>query len=71
VYKLPRPECNKAYDGQMGSSFIKKFKDYLLLFINNYFISKFAQNLLENGQTYRKLKNNAKSVILVRKALLS
>jgi len=59
VYKLPRPECNKEYVGQTGSSFTKRFKEHLLLFINNYFISKFEQNLLENGK--------CKFVILVKR----
>jgi len=59
VYKLPRPESNKAYVGQTGSSFTKRFKEHLRLFINNYFISKFAQNQLENAQSYGILKNYA------------
>lgn len=58
VYKLPRAECNNAYVGQTSSGFTTRFKEHLGLFINNYFISKFAQTLLENGQHYGILKNH-------------
>jgi len=33
VFKLLRPECKKAYVGQTGSSFTKRFKEHICLFI--------------------------------------
>jgi hypothetical protein len=68
VYKLPRLECSKVYVGQTGCTFTKRFKEHLLLFINNYSISKFAQNLLENSQSYGKLKNHSNPSLIKKSA---
>jgi hypothetical protein len=55
VYQLTCPDCNKKYVGQSGRNFGQIFKEHLSHFKNNSNSSKFAQQLLEYGNTFGKM----------------
>jgi hypothetical protein len=52
VYKLTCPDCNKAYVGQTGSSFITRFNEHKNAFRLNYCTSNFATHLTEKSHSF-------------------
>jgi len=57
VYKLTCPDCNKAYVGQTGKSFLARYNEHKQAFRNNCHTSKFAQHLLEQAHSFSTINN--------------
>jgi len=47
TYKLTCPDCNKAYIGQTGRSFIERFYEHKNAFKTNSHVSNYAEHILE------------------------
>jgi hypothetical protein len=52
IYKLICPDCNKAYIGQTGRNFCKRYNEHKRDFRYNTLQSKFAKHLTEHGHTF-------------------
>lgn len=52
IHRLSCPDCGKAYAGQTGSSFTKRFNVHHLSCKNNNTTAKFAQHLLEYSHAF-------------------
>ena len=57
VYKLTCPDCNKAYVGQIGRSFLSRYNEHKQAFRNNSHTSKFVQHLVEQTHTFTTIHN--------------
>ena len=58
VYKLTCPDCDKAYVGQTGRSFSKRYDEHRRAFHNNNsHNSNFARHLLENSHSFGPISN--------------
>jgi len=44
AYKLTCQDCNKAYVGQTGRSFLKRFKEHRQAFTSNSYMSNYARH---------------------------
>jgi len=52
MYKMTCPDCNKAYMGQTGRSFILRFNEHKNAFKTNSHTSNFAKHLIEHTHTF-------------------
>ena len=52
IYKLTCPDCGKAYVGQTGRSFHKRYKEHNLSYRKNKTDSNFAKHMIDNDHTF-------------------
>jgi len=57
VYRLTCPDCNKAYIGQTGRCFSKRYDEHRRAFHNNSHTSNFAKHFLEKTHSFRPISN--------------
>jgi hypothetical protein len=62
VYKLTCPDCNKAYVGQTGRKFSKRYKEHRNTNRNNNHTYSFARHLNDTAHSFGSI-NNAMQVI--------
>ena len=57
AYKLTCQDCNKAYVGQTGRSFLERFKEHRQAFEINSHISNYAKHIIEQSNTFGPIQN--------------
>jgi len=57
VYRLTCPDCHKAYIGQTGRSFSKRYDEHRRVFHNNSHTSNFVKHLLDNNHSFGPINN--------------
>jgi len=58
VFKLTCPDCNKAYVGQTGRSFIQRYKEHRSAFRSNKNTSNYAKHALEHSHKFSPIQES-------------
>jgi hypothetical protein len=57
AYKLTCQDCNKAYVGKTGRSFLERFKEHRQAFKTNSHVPSYAKHIIEQSHSFGPIQN--------------